>query len=824
MPALSVNEARIRATSLAVTSYDVQLDLTRGDQAFHSRTTIEFRSRDHQDTFLDVAPAELHSVRLNKRPLDVTELHDGRLHLRDLSDENVVEVEAVMAYSHDGEGLHRAVDPEDDQAYVYAMAFLPAAPRIFACFDQPDLKAPYRVTVRAPEQWTVLGNGAATQVEPGVWSLAETKPLSTYFVTVVAGPYHSLRTEHDGIPLGLHCRQSLAPHLDKDAEELFAVTAACFDEYHRLFGIRYPFGEYHQAFVPEFNAGAMENPGCVTFSDDLVFKAPATDNFRATRAMVVAHEMAHQWFGDLVTMQWWDDLWLNESFAEYMGYRVTSAVTPFTEVWAEFALSRKAWGMAADQRTSTHPVAGNGARDAKEALTSFDGISYTKGAASLRQLNAYLGDDAFLAGVVDHLHQHSYGNATFADLVQCWEQASGKDVSGWADVWLRTSGVDTLACHIDEDGQAVITRHNGSPSDVSRPHALTVTGYDANGESASTPLLITEPATVVPLPPDGPLRFVLPDSGDQTWAKIALDERSTHQAPHMLQKISDPLARAVVWGALRESLHDGALDPGSYLATLEQALPAESDLAVDVILGAAPYAGAIGALGTYFAAPADRDRLAELADGLLVAASPGSNRQLIAVRAVVDLTRDVERLQRWLDGGAPTGVPVDEDFRWRVLIALCAHGVKGEADIAAETARDRSSQGALHALGCRASIPTTDAKGQVWESLTTDANLSNYELYALAERFFHPDQGDLTAEFVPRYFAEIPSTAQFRSGWMVERTAALVYPRYAASDATVTLAEECLRRPELDTGVRRSVSDRTDDLRRVIRSRVSFSR
>ncbi len=425
MPSLTVNEARTRATSIAVTSYDVQLDLTRGDQAFHSRTTIEFRSRDHQDSFLDVAPAELHSVRLNKRPVDVTELHDGRLHLRDLADENVVEVDALMAYSHDGEGLHRAVDPEDGQAYVYAMAFLPA-PRIFACFDQPDLKAPYRVTVRAPEQCTVLGNGAATQVQPGVWSLAETKPLSTYFVTLVAGPYHSLRAEHDGIPLGLHCRQSLAPHLDKDAEELFSVTAACFDEYHRLFGIRYPFGEYHQAFVPEFNAGAMENPGCVTFSDDLVFKAPATDNLRATRAMVVAHEMAHQWFGDLVTMQWWDDLWLNESFAEYMGYRVTSEVTPFTDVRAEFALSRKAWGMAADQRTSTHPVAGNGARDAKEALTNFDGISYTKGAASLRQLNAYLGDEAFLAGVVDHLHRHSYGNATLTDLVQSWEQASGK--------------------------------------------------------------------------------------------------------------------------------------------------------------------------------------------------------------------------------------------------------------------------------------------------------------------------------------------------------------------------------------------------------------
>ncbi len=500
MPSLTVNEAHTRATSIAVTSYDVELDLTQGDEVFHSRTTIEFHSRDRQDTFLDLAPVELCSVRLNQRSLDVTELRDARLHLSELDDDNVLTVEARMAYSHDGEGLHRAVDPEDGRAYVYAMTFLPAAPRVFACFDQPDLKAPYRLTVRAPEQWLVLGNGAATEVEPGVWSLAETKPLSTYFVTLVAGPYHSIRSEHDGIPLGLHCRQSLAAHLDKDADELFAVTAACFDEYHRLFGIRYPFGDYHQAFVPEFNAGAMENPGCVTFSDELVFRAQATDNLRATRAMVVAHEMAHQWFGDLVTMQWWDDLWLNESFAEYMGYRVTSEVTPFTDVWAEFALSRKAWGMAADLRTSTHPVAGNGARDAKEALTSFDGISYTKGAASLRQLNAYLGDDAFLAGVVDHLQRHSYGNATFADLVQSWEESSGKDVRGWADAWLRTSGVDTLASQVDEHGETVIVRRNGSPTDVARPHAITVSRYDSTGEAVSAPLLIRQPTTPVPLP------------------------------------------------------------------------------------------------------------------------------------------------------------------------------------------------------------------------------------------------------------------------------------------------------------------------------------
>jgi len=315
MRSLTVTEAAERATAVAVSSYDIDLDLTRGSEQFGCRTTIAFRSLDGSPTFLDLQAAEVVSISLNGEGIDVSLVDDGRLPLDGLTAENTLVVEALMAYSHDGEGLHRAVDPEDKQAYVYAMTFLPAAPRVFACFDQPDLKAIFRVSVTTPTDWIVLGNGAAEQVQPGRWTLAETKPLATYFATLVAGPYHSVTSEHDGIVLGLHCRQTLAPHLDKDVEELFAVTGQCFDEYHRLFGIRYPFGEYHQAFVPEYNAGAMENPGCVTFTDELVFKAQATDSLRATRAMVVAHEMAHQWFGDLVTMTWWDDVWLNESFA-----------------------------------------------------------------------------------------------------------------------------------------------------------------------------------------------------------------------------------------------------------------------------------------------------------------------------------------------------------------------------------------------------------------------------------------------------------------------------------------------------------------------------
>ena len=320
MPSLTVSDARRRARTIAVDRYVLDLDLTRGPETFGSTTTILFRRVGSEDTtFLDVRPHGVHRVRLNGDDLDVSRLSEGRLRLTGLREHNELEVWADMAYSHDGEGLHRAVDPADGNAYVYAMSFLDAAPRIFACFDQPDLKAPYSVAVTVPDEWTVVGNGAAHPVGGGRWQLAETCPLSTYFVTLVAGPYHSVRSEHDGIPLGLHVKRSLSHHLERDAEELFAVTRQAFDEYHRLFGVRYPFGEYHQAFVPEFNAGAMENPGCVTLRDQLVFRSRVTEAERGSRAMTVAHEMAHQWFGDLVTLTWWDDLWLNESFATTPG-------------------------------------------------------------------------------------------------------------------------------------------------------------------------------------------------------------------------------------------------------------------------------------------------------------------------------------------------------------------------------------------------------------------------------------------------------------------------------------------------------------------------
>ncbi len=813
MPSLTVGEATVRSRSLRVRSYDVHLDLTRGATHFGSRTVIEFASLDHQDTFVEIAGAELVDVHLNQLRVD-PELRNGRLHLTGLRDDNVLVVEVTMPYSRDGEGLHRSVDREDGLTYVYAATFLDNAPRVFACFDQPDLKAPYRLTVTAPEEWTVLSNGRGSQLSPGTWSFAETPPLPSYLVTVVAGPYHSVLTEHDGIQLGLHCRRSLARYLDQDAAELFDMTRRCFDEYHRLFGIRYPFGDYHQAFVPEFNGGAMENPGCVAFRDDMVFRAAATDSERAARAVTIAHEMAHMWFGDLVTMTWWDDLWLNESFADYMGYRVTADVTRFADVFLDFGLIRKPWGMAADQRSSTHPVAGNGVADTGTALNDFDGISYAKGAAVLRQLRTFLGDESFLGGVTDHLTRHAYGNARLADLLDSWERVSGVELAAWSDAWLRTAGLDTLECRIGAAGPEIL-RLDGSQPPADRPHALTVAHVPESGVPGAAAVVVTEAVTPVVLSTYDGTGLLIPDSGDETWAKLRLDPDSLGRTASMLPEIDDPVARTALWGAVREGLLDGHVTPDLFLDILESALPHESDMVVETLLGRSVHAW----LGTYLAGADHRDRIAGLAAKLLAQAEPGSNRQLLTVRLLIDVTSDVDLLQGWRGDTGPEGLVVDDDFRWRVLRALAEAGHAGVDDITALSHRDPSSQGALHALASTASIPDPATKAEVWDRLVRDDSLRNYEAFALAQHFFRPGQTGLTAAYVGRYFQEIPATSTFRQGSMAEHVALLAYPRLAVDASTVAAAESCLA-GELDSAVRRPIADRTDDLRRLLEART----
>jgi aminopeptidase N len=613
----------------------------------------------------------------------------------------------------------------------------------------------------------------------------------------------------------------LAAHLDKDAEELFTLTGQSFDAYHRLFGIRYPFGEYHQAFVPEFNAGAMENPGCVTFRDDLVFRSKVTDGERGMRARTIVHEMAHQWFGDLVTMRWWDDLWLNESFAEYMAYRVTDSDTGFRDSWVDFAYVRKRWGMLADQRPSTHPVAGNGVPDAASALTDFDGISYAKGAAALKQLNAYLGDEVFLDGVRAHLRGHAYGNATLGDLLQAWTDAGASDLGGWAEQWLQTPGIDILRTETAE-GRTLLRRTTPEQFPADRPHQFTVTTYGASGAiGGCANLTVTQALTPLPFEVaagDAPSVTVI-DSGDDTWAKTRIDLRGMAALPAVLPQILDPVARAAVWNSLRDALGDAELDPSDYLGLLESALPAEDeDIAVSALLG-----GAHRLLGRYLPVRRYADRLTGVARECLERAPAGSARQVAAARAFATATTDEAVLLGWLSGQAiPPGLSIDTEMRWSIELRLAILGAADGDHIDAELAIDPSAEGAIHALRCRAARPNQDAKAAAWKVITTDPAVTNYELYALCEGFWQPEQVELSAPYVERYFTEVPATASLRSGWLAQAACALAFPMFAVEARTLAMAEETLRGDQLTAGARRSIVDCADDLRRALAVRERF--
>jgi aminopeptidase N len=817
MPSLSLAESLRRAEQITVASYDVTLDLDRGETTFVSTTRIRFSARGPADTFLDVKPKELLSVRLNGDRLDVGALHDGRLPLRALDGENELVVEAVMGYRNDGEGLHRAVDPADGRHYTYAMSFLDAAPSIFACFDQPDLKAPYTFHVRAPRDWVVVGNGRAEQVEPGVWELARTEPLSTYFVTLVAGPYHVVTSEHDGIRLGLECRASLASYLDRDAEEILTVTGQCFDEFHRLFDVRYPFGDYHQAFVPEFNAGAMENPGCVTFRDPLVFTSKVTRAERTNRATTIAHEMAHQWFGDLVTPRWWDDLWLNESFAEYMGNRVTHDATEFTDAHVATAFGRKRWGLEADQRPSTHPVAGNGATDALTALQDFDGISYAKGSAVLKQLNSNIGDEVFLAGVREHFARHRFGNATMHDLFSAWEEAGAGDLSSWTQGWLRTPGVDLL--DVDRGSTPPTVRRTAPESyPAERTHTLAAAIYHDGGWRDEPVTVDAAPAPLSPAASSSPLVL---DPRDETWARLGLDDVTLTAIPGLLPSMSDSLMRASVWSAVRDGVANALLDPETALVLVESGLPTETQ---DVGVTALTTFGLATLVDRVHPEPVDAlRRFHAAARARLDTADSGSGVQLAALRAVIASETDEETLRARLEGpGLPDGVEPDLDVRWRILVRLASLGAVERAELDDWLDRERTTQAAVDHVQAVCAIPDAGAKAFAWTHFTGERDVSNYEIEAAGRGLWRRGQEELTGQYVERYFADLPGTAEIRSGWVLAEAARDFFPRLAVDRTTVDRAQSLADRESLDASLRRVLVDSADDLARALRSRTTF--
>ncbi|WP_167455479.1 aminopeptidase N [Streptomyces tirandamycinicus] len=850
---LSRDEARARAELLSVDGYEVFLDLrsatAEGEEAqprtFRSVTTIRFRRTGEGDsTFADLVAPSVNAVTLNGRELDPAEVFDGsRIALNGLRAENVLVVDAQCAYSRTGEGMHRFVDPEDGEVYLYTQYEPADARRVFADFEQPDLKAPFRFEVAAPEDWTVWSNAAVESREGGTWRFAETKPISTYITAVVAGPYHYesdlyTRTLDDGrtleIPLGAMCRKGLAKHFD--ADDVFLVTKQGLDFFHDNFDYPYPFGKYDQAFVPEYNIGAMENPGCVTFREEFVFRGKVTQASFERRANVILHEMAHMWFGDLVTMRWWDDLWLKESFADYMGALSLVEATRFRNGWVTFANNRKAWAYRADQLPSTHPVTAD-IHDLEDAKLNFDGITYAKGASVLKQLVAYAGREAFLEGARRYFKRHAYGNTRLDDLLAVLEETSGRDMKAWSRSWLETSGVNTLTPQLTCDAGdritelAVVQDGGAGPgaatSPAARPHRVAVGLYRHEGAElvryARAEVDVTGARTAVPeLAGRERPALVLVNDDDLTYCKVRFDEGSLDTLRDHLGSVTDPLARAVCWSALWNLTRDALMPARDFVGLVLDFAGRESDIGVLQMV----HAWARAAL-VHYAAPGWRGeggrRLSEGALRELRLAEPGSQHQLAWARffATVAATEaDLQLLRGLLEGTARIdGLEVDQELRWAFLEPLASHGVADERAIGAELARDDTASGKRHQVRCLAARPDAAVKDQAWAQVVESDALSNALVEATISGFTQASQRELLAPYAEKYFAAIERVWAERSIQIGMDVVHGLFPALQDDEATLRATDAWLgSHPDAAPALRRLVLESRDDLARALRA------
>lgn len=861
LPNLTRDQAAERAALVTVDSYRIVLDLTdgsggAGERTFRSTTTVEFGALAGADTVIDIAAAAIHSATLNGVEIDVSGYDESTgVALTGLAERNVVVVDADCLYSNTGEGLHRFVDPVDDEVYLYSQFETADAKRMFACFDQPDLKATFDVTVTAPAHWQVISNGAtvsadgaapaATSGSAAVHVFATTPRMSTYLVALIAGPYARwddvYTDEHGDIPLGIFCRASLADFMD--SERLFTETKQGFGFYHANFGVPYAFGKYDQLFVPEFNAGAMENAGAVTFLEDYVFRSKVTRYSYERRAETVLHEMAHMWFGDLVTMTWWDDLWLNESFATFASVLCQAEATEYTQAWTTFANVEKSWAYRQDQLPSTHPVAAD-IPDLHAVEVNFDGITYAKGASVLKQLVAYVGLEAFLAGLRDYFRDHAFANATFSDLLGALEKSSGRDLSHWGRQWLKTTGLNTLRADFDVDGDGAFTRFAINQSGAApgagetRVHRLAVGVYD---DDASGKLVRVhreeldiegETTDVSALHGVSRGKLVLVNDDDLTYCSLRLDPQSLHTVLTRVADIADPLPRTLAWSAAWEMTRDAELKARDFVALVISGVHAESEVGVAQRL----LLQAQTALGSYadpeWAAtngwPAFGDALLDLARE----SEPGSDHQLAFVNALCTsvLSRNhVAVLSTLLDNEPAAvnlpGLVLDTDLRWRIVTALAASGdidADGTATpfLDAEAAQDPTAAGRRSAAAASAARPQAAVKDAAWQQVIEDDTIANITTRAIVTGFVRPGQGALLQPFRDRYFASIAGVWERRSSEVAQTVVIGLYPSWDVSQAGLDAADAFLADPDVPPALRRLVLEGRAGVERALRARA----
>jgi aminopeptidase N len=855
LPNLTREQAVERAALVTVDSYRIVIDLTDGEGkpgegTFRSTTTVEFDALAGADTYIDIAADSIRSATLNGHDIDVSGYDESTgIPLEGLEGHNIVVVDADCRYSNTGEGLHRFVDPVDDEVYLYSQFETADAKRMFACFDQPDLKAAFDVTVTAPSHWEVISNGATFSVEDDGaakrHTFNATPRMSTYLVALIAGPYarwdDTYSDDHGDIPLGLFCRKSLAEFMDH--ERLFTQTKQGFGFYHNNFGAPYAFGKYDQLFVPEFNAGAMENAGAVTFLEDYVFRSKVTRASYERRAETVLHEMAHMWFGDLVTMQWWDDLWLNESFATFASVLCQAEATEFAEAWTTFANVEKSWAYRQDQLPSTHPVAAD-IPDLAAVEVNFDGITYAKGASVLKQLVAYVGLEEFLSGLRDYFRDHAFANATFGDLLGALEKASGRDLSGWGQQWLKTTGLNTLRPDFDLDADGRFTRFAITQSGAqpgggeTRVHRLAVGIYDDDG-SGKLVRIHREELDVDGETTDVPAlqgvsrgKLILVNDDDLTYCSLRLDPESLQTALTRIADIADPLPRTLAWSAAWEMTREAELKARDFVSLVAGGVQAETEVGVAqrLLLQAqtalSAYADPQWAVTEGW--PAFADRLLELARG----AEAGSDHQLAYVNALCNSVladRHTDVLRALLDADPAAqdlaGLDVDTDLRWRIVTALAAAGVVDSDGpqtpfIDAEAQRDPTAAGKRHAAAASAARPQPAVKDASWQQVIEDDTLANITGRAIIGGFIQPGQHELLKPFSAKYFGVISGVWERRSSEVAQTVVIGLYPAWDISKAGLNAADRFLADSEVPPALQRLVIEGRAGVERALRARA----
>ena len=841
---LTRDEARRRASFLSTDAYEIRLDLTTDERTFRTETTLRFDAAEAQETFLDLIAEEVHEIELNGDLLpDPASRFDGaRVRLPALAEgANTVRVLATGRYMNTGEGLHRFVDPVDDEVYLYTQFEVSDARRMFACFEQPDLKATYQLTVTAPDHWRVISNSPTP--EPSVagegtatWTFSPTERMSTYLVALIAGNYQGGTgevTARDGrtIPMGVFARASLAEHVD--AQNVIDVTKAGIDFYEQAFDQDFPFRKYDQVFVPEYNMGAMENPGAITYVESYVFRSDVADAVRERRDLTILHELAHMWFGDLVTMRWWDDLWLNESFAEYASTLASAEVTRWDDAWTTFALSEKSWAYQQDQLPSTHPIVADMV-DLEAVETNFDGITYAKGASVLRQLVAYVGREEFFAGVRAYFAKHAWGNTELRDLLTELEATSGRDLTRWAQLWLQRSGVNTLAPVIEHDADGAVSRfaiRQTAPAEhpVLRPHRLQVGGFSLqDGKLVRTETLELDgdgELTEVPELAGRRADLWLLNDGDLTYTKVRLDADSLAVAMEHLRDLEDPLARTLLWSAAWDMVRDAELPSRRFQQLVLANLTGESSSSVVRTLlqqlesVAGPYAAAEERAGR-------TEQAADAVWALAQEAEAGSDTQLQLLESFARLARTTEHrstLEGLLGGGiALPGREIDTDLRWKLVISLAVLGGIDAAGIDEQLAADDTQSGRKHALTARAALPTEVAKAKAWRRTVEKDTLANESVTAVVQGFRRVTDETLIAPYRPRYFEEISRIWAERSNEIATRLVSGYFPHSYGGQGVLDAADQWLADSEdAPFGLRRIIIEGRDTVARQERVRAA---